>query len=296
MRWIRNREMNSITQFLKKLLTLATPSVFRPSKTGTTAKFPKWVSLAVILALVAPLNGCASASPSTNFGIDGRDVTKFTKLSELSGGDSTMFDVCQEIDGYEKGLIPGVMGAYDLKVAQSDRKHNLYLAEVNLRAGDAANYPQLSTYLEGAVQEFANPGSKPDKYKSLILGCTAYNKMFTTMKRNYLPDGVVQGGCWNNPYVSAELQEFVNKNWVQINYADSLEKYDGYCTETGYPYAVNFFVERSKKDPQERKFRLVWTEKGGVFSNGLKSISTCPAYILNLDDAKLSFDGTQCDY
>lgn len=262
-------------------------------------KFFRLVSRALLSGFVAIsstffLAGCSPTQ--TSKGIDGNDITVFTKLSQLSDGDIWMQKVCQNIEAYETGIITSTDNNPDFQVAESDRKRYLLIAQTILKARDLNDYPQYELYRNGTVQEMANPGSNSADYTSLKLQCTAYQKMNLSLRDNFLEPVIVDAGCWitDDPTnVGAKLQERVSGKWVTVDKQNTLFQ-TSYCGDS-YPFGANFSLERSKSDPDNREVRVVWIPQNGVSIDGKTSeFATCPQIVRSESSEALVFGYESC--
>jgi hypothetical protein len=254
----------------------------------------KLIVAGLVPIIALSLSGC---SPSqTTKGIDGNDITVFTKLSQLSDGDIWMQKVCQNIEGYEKGLVTSTDKNPDFKVPESDRKRYLLIAQVILKARDLTDYPQYELYRNGTVEEMANPGSNPADYSSLKLQCTAYHLMDLNLGKNYVPPVLVDAGCWSSDdpsNIGAKLQEKVAGKWKTVDSQKTLYQ-TAYCGGD-YPLGAIFSVERSKSDPESRSLRIVWMPQNGVSLDGKTvEFATCPQKIRHGSIRSLEFSYESC--
>jgi hypothetical protein len=250
------------------------------------------VGLVPIISL--SLSGC---SPSqTTKGIDGNDITVFTKFSQLSDGDVWMQKVCQNIQGYETGKVSSWEKGPDFNVPESDRKRYLLIAQTILKARDLTDYPQYDLFRNGTVEEMATPGSNSSDYSSLKLQCTAYQQMNLNLRENYVEPVIVDAGCWRTDdpsNIGAKLQEKVSGKWVTIETQNTIFQ-TSYCGGD-YPLGANFSVDRSKSDPENRSVRVVWMPQNGVNLDGKTSdFATCPQVIRRGSIKSLGFSYESC--
>ncbi len=209
-----------------------------------------------------------------------------------------MQKVCQNIEGYETGIVTSTDTNPDYKVAESDRKRYLLIAQTILKARDLNDYPQYELYRNGTVEEMANPGSNSADYSSLKLQCTAYQQMNISLKKNYLEPILINAGCWSpgaSSSVGAKLQEKINGKWITIDKQTSVMNIS-YC-KSDYPQGVVFSVDRSQDDPRLRPVRVIWIPKNGSVINGQrKPYATCSESIWITTKKALEFDSFPCPF
>lgn len=114
------------------------------------------------------------------------------------------------------------------------------------------------------------------------------------LPNTYIAPLKIQGGCWNNKTVSAELQILRDGEWRYENDKYNLSEI-AYCDDPEYPWGVNFTDRRNFGDSEPISYRIVWSDPEGYeFTSGKLKHEACPvdAYAT---DTEITIYGSDCD-
>lgn len=256
--------------------------------------------IAAVSAISMFMTGCASSPVAGHFnpdvsqevpeaislvGLTGIDMTSVSKFDDLAVDDQLMLYACRGLTAYNTGTMPTDSGVTS-PLNPGEGKSFLRSFGLKHLQMVKSDYPETQIYIQGVLQELAEPGSGAKDFTSFTKFCAAYDRVQENIETYYAEPSQVEAGCYNISSVRATLQEKVSTTWKTIRIAAKLKKIP-YCGDD-YVYGAEFSISRSTLDP-ERTFRVIYTALDEPFSNGKQSMTSSES-VLTIGQIGLPID------
>ena len=230
-----------------------------------------WVSIRVALLVMAisGLAACAAPVDHKAFACE-----SFGELRQSWVGDGSDFDQLKA----DVAKVSGVLAVWQTEQGEEDP---LYW-KLSEFTGTFLTM-LIDTSPENAKAYFAEEDAE---LVNIETQCELPNTYIAPLK--------IQGGCWNNKTVSAELQISRDGEWRYENDKYNLSKIS-YCDDPDYPWGVEFTDRRTFGESDPISYRIVWSDpEGYAFSSGKKKHEACPVAAYSTD-TEITIYGSDCD-
>ena len=247
---------------------------------------------AVATALTLSLTACSGVpslipeEPVSMIGLTGADLTDVAKFDDMNVDDQLMMFSCRGLTAYQTNVFPNDAGTGETLNAGEGKDLLRSFGLKHLQMVEA-DYPETSIYIDGVMQELADPESNDDGFNSYVKFCKTYNEVQKNIESHYVEPINLNSNCWNDKNIKVTVQEKIGEEWTDTYSKKGLTKAE-HC-DGDYPWGFTYVLSRSDMD-DDRVFRMVLVSTNGGTLAGKKKYVTAEQTVSSYSTEPLYFD------